>query len=219
LNGTITRYGKRFDCALVAFLHRYRLSDSFTYEQPATFTDESVVFVTYSSQDHFLESKAMIVSLRRLFPNKIFYYPLNLNNASVSSMTKRRLLTYYAYIDRRTENGLQFGSAKHRLVTISIICHQFQALPLQGRFASSMILSSRVIARLFSVKDAFWQIQAFWFIDSSIRFKTNKLGVIYDGVAKNRLEPFLSRRCTYHSTFAVTHSSNINLYYEKLTSF
>ncbi len=83
-NGTFYRHGAPFDCALTEYLRASQLSNEFDFNTGSfDFTDDSVVFVTYASNNHWGESKALLVNLRQHFKNKIVFYDLGLSNASV----------------------------------------------------------------------------------------------------------------------------------------
>ncbi|CAJ0939277.1 unnamed protein product, partial [Mesorhabditis belari] len=81
--------GQAFDCSLRKFLHRFQLNDyAIKKTEASNFSFDDVIFVTYSSSNHFAESRQMITDLRNKFTNRIIYYDLGLIPTEKKELTR-----------------------------------------------------------------------------------------------------------------------------------
>ncbi|GMT35867.1 hypothetical protein PFISCL1PPCAC_27164 [Pristionchus fissidentatus] len=77
--------GLNFSCSLHHFLNSWKIADQYSYDfKPIE--DSKVVYVTYSSSNHFSEARNQIRSIRAGSKNKIIFYDLGLENHQVTEL-------------------------------------------------------------------------------------------------------------------------------------
>ncbi|CAJ0939164.1 unnamed protein product, partial [Mesorhabditis belari] len=123
--------GQAFDCSLRKFLHQFQLNDyAIKKTEASNFSFDDVIFVTYSSSNHFAESRQMIVDLREKFTNRIIYYDLGLTH------TERKELT--------------------RVCNLEIRAFDFDAFPEHVRNLHTYAFKPIIQAEMLSENVAFW---------------------------------------------------------------
>ncbi|GMR62906.1 hypothetical protein PMAYCL1PPCAC_33101 [Pristionchus mayeri] len=82
-----TARGLNFSCGLKSYLHKWKISDDFSYKfEPIDVS--KVVIVTYASSNHFFEARRALRSIRSVFKNKIIFYDLGLNKNEIAELKK-----------------------------------------------------------------------------------------------------------------------------------
>ncbi|CAJ0943856.1 unnamed protein product, partial [Mesorhabditis belari] len=79
--------GEMFDCSLLKYLKEFHLTESdIANTEIKNFNYKEVVFISYSSSNHFSESRQMLTDFRKKFQNKIIYYDIGLNKGELAEL-------------------------------------------------------------------------------------------------------------------------------------
>ncbi|GMT06795.1 hypothetical protein PENTCL1PPCAC_28969, partial [Pristionchus entomophagus] len=171
-----TSRGKNFSCGLKSYLDQWKLSDEFKYMfEPIDAS--KVVFVTYSSSNHFYEARKSIRSMRSVFKNKIIFYDLGLSKDEISELND------VCNLEVRT-----FAFDKYPNFVARLMGYNFKPIIMAevfSEFANYWIVDTSV---------RFFHVSTF-------------MNDFYANITSGVIESMTLRHPSSHSIFATTHPS------------
>ncbi|GMS93788.1 hypothetical protein PENTCL1PPCAC_15963, partial [Pristionchus entomophagus] len=171
--------GRHFPCDLTRYLDTWKISDAFHYKQEPIDASK-VVFVTYSSSNHFNESRKVIRSLRAVFDNKIIFYDLGLRPNEILELSNVCNLEVK-----------KFKFEKYPSFVAHLLGYNFKPI---------------IMAEVFSQFKDYWIIDSsvrFFNI-------TPHMSQFYSDISSGKIEPIALRNPTSHSIYATTHQSMLD---------
>uniref|UniRef100_A0A914UWJ9 Uncharacterized protein n=1 Tax=Plectus sambesii TaxID=2011161 RepID=A0A914UWJ9_9BILA len=170
VNGSI-RFGQKFDCKWLPLLDELKILEPNAVKKEKF---ESPVFATGSSSNHFLEARALIVSIRAHFGNtpRILFHDLGLDDDEAAEIKAACNVEYRKF--------------------------SFDAYPPSVGDLTTFRWKTLLISQLQR------EFSTFWWVDSSIRWSMSSLNDVYDAVSDGRVGSYLGVDKAYHSVFAAT---------------